>query len=129
MDTEGVLRAALLQLSEEDDLALHLLHADVVVFYAREVLLHLVQLVVVGGKERAGNGGTEFCVTDTGIGIRKEDQDKVFDRFYKADGFKPGFGLGLTLCHKSAGLLGGTLELDKKYTKGARFVLVLPNAF
>ena len=85
--------------------------------------------VELGVRERAGNGGTEFCVTDTGIGIRKEDQDKVFDRFYKADGFKPGFGLGLTLCHKSARLLGGTLELDKKYTKGARFVLVLPNAF
>jgi len=78
-------------------------------------------------RERAGNGGTEFSVTDTGRGIRKENQDKVFERFYKEDSFKQGFGLGLTLCLKSARLLGGTLELDKKYDKGARFVLTLPS--
>jgi len=78
-------------------------------------------------RERAGNGGTEFSVTDTGRGISKENQDKVFERFYKEDSFKQGFGLGLTLCLKSARLLGGTLELDKKYDKGARFVLTLPS--
>ena len=54
MDTKRVLTPTPFQLPKEDDLAVHLLHADVVVLDALEVLLHLVQLVVVGGKERTG---------------------------------------------------------------------------
>ncbi len=77
-------------------------------------------------RERAANGGVEFSITDTGIGISKENQEKVFERFFKVDNFKQGFGLGLTLCRKNAILLGGNLILDGKYTKGARFVLTLP---
>ena len=41
------------QLAQEDDFAISLLHADIVVLDACEVLLHLVELVIVGGKERA----------------------------------------------------------------------------
>lgn len=77
-------------------------------------------------RERAAHGGIEFSVTDTGIGISKENQEKIFDRFFKVDNFKQGFGLGLTVCRKTAVLLGGTLKLDENYTKGARFVLTLP---
>ena len=54
MNTEGVLRAAPLQLAHKNHLAVNLLHRHVVVLDALEVLLHLVQLVVVGGKERTG---------------------------------------------------------------------------
>lgn len=77
-------------------------------------------------RERAAHGGVEFTITDTGIGINKEHKDKIFDRFYKVDNFKQGFGLGLTISQKLATLLGGQLELDEHYTKGARFVLTLP---
>ncbi len=77
-------------------------------------------------RELPANGGIEFCVSDTGIGIAKEHQDKIFDIFYKIDNFKKGFGLGLAACRKTTSLLGGTLKLDDKYTKGARFVLTLP---
>ena len=79
-------------------------------------------------RERAANGGVEFTVTDTGIGIAEEHHDKVFERFYKVDSFKQGLGLGLTMSRKIAELLDGTLEIDKSYTKGARFVLILPTA-
>ena len=53
MDTERVLRATLLQLTQEDDLAVDLLYRDVVVLDALEALLHLVQLMVMRGEERA----------------------------------------------------------------------------
>ena len=76
-------------------------------------------------RELPANGDTEFSVTDTGIGISKEHQDLVFERFYKVDAFKQGFGLGLTVCLKVARLLGATLVLDKHYNKGARFVLTV----
>ena len=78
-------------------------------------------------RERAANGGVEFTITDTGIGIAEENHEKVFERFYKVDSFKQGLGLGLTMSRKMAELLDGSLTIDKTYTKGARFVLVLPN--
>ena len=56
MDTEGVFGAAAFELSQEDYLAVHLAHADIVVLYALEVLFHLVKLVVVGGEEGACGG-------------------------------------------------------------------------
>lgn len=79
-------------------------------------------------RERAANGGVEFTITDTGIGVEKKYQSKIFERFYKVDSFKQGLGLGLTMSRKIAELLGGTLELDASYKNGARFILTLPTA-
>ena len=78
-------------------------------------------------RERAGHGGIEFTVTDTGIGIDPKYHDQIFDRFFKVDSFKQGMGLGLTLSRKIAELLGGTLDIDPSYKRGARFVLILPS--
>ncbi|MBR1548559.1 MAG: HAMP domain-containing histidine kinase, partial [Prevotella sp.] len=77
-------------------------------------------------RERAANGGIEFAVTDTGIGIDAKYSEKIFERFYKVDPFKQGMGLGLTMGRKIATVLGGTLTLDTAWQKGARFLLVLP---
>jgi signal transduction histidine kinase len=77
-------------------------------------------------RERTAHGGIEFTVADTGIGIDRQNQEKVFEPFFKVDPFKQGMGLGLTMARKTAELLGGTLTLDPSYTKGARFVVVLP---
>ena len=60
MDAEGVLRAAALQLAQEDDLAVDFADADVEVLDARVGRLHLVQFVVVGGKEGTGLGSLVF---------------------------------------------------------------------
>ncbi len=68
----------------------------------------------------------QFTVTDTGIGIPLAHQEKVFDRFYKVDMFRQGFGLGLPICRKVSELLGGSIVLDKDYVGGARFILTLP---
>lgn len=74
------------------------------------------------------HGVIRFIISDTGIGISEQYKDKVFDRFFKADTFKQGFGLGLTISRKAANLLGGSLHYDSTYTKGARFILTLPAA-
>lgn len=65
-------------------------------------------------------------VTDTGIGIPEEKQEWVFDRFTKLDEFKPGAGLGLYICRLIVRRLGGTINIDREYTGGTRFVLVFP---
>ena len=67
-----------------------------------------------------------FMVSDTGPGIAQELHEHVFSQFTKLDDFSEGLGMGLTLCRKLAGLLGGHITLDAAYTKGARFVLTLP---
>jgi signal transduction histidine kinase len=74
------------------------------------------------------HGTIRFIITDTGIGIEEKNQNHVFDKFFKADSFKQGFGLGLTISRKMAVLLGGSLNLDKTYTDGARFILSLPTS-
>lgn len=67
-----------------------------------------------------------FAVTDTGIGVPKEKQRDVFERFYKVDPYKQGTGLGLTICRTIAEKLGGETFIDPEYTGGARFCLKLP---
>ena len=76
--------------------------------------------------ESPDHGCVRFIVTDTGIGIDKENQEKVFERFYKVDSFKQGFGLGLPTSRKIALQLGGALAIDKEYENGTRQVLTLP---
>lgn len=76
--------------------------------------------------ESPDHGIVRFIVTDTGCGVDEQQRERIFERFYKADPFKQGFGLGLTVCHKVVQLLGGSLHLDTTYTEGARFILTLP---
>lgn len=67
-----------------------------------------------------------FQVRDTGIGVPKEEQDKIFERFYKVDSFTQGSGLGLSLCRILAKRLNGEVALDKTYQQGALFLFTLP---
>lgn len=67
-----------------------------------------------------------LTVTDTGCGIPREQQERVFDRFVKLNDFAQGTGLGLALCKIVANKLNGEIHIDSTYTSGARFVLTLP---
>ena len=67
-----------------------------------------------------------FLVRDTGIGIPKEEQKKVFERFYKVNSFTQGSGLGLSLCQILVQRLQGSLYLDNEYKKGSLFVFIHP---
>ena len=77
-------------------------------------------------RERVANGGIEFSVTDTGIGVEEQYHEKIFERFFKVNTFKQGLGLGLTMSRKMAERLGGSLDIDPSYKRGARFLLILP---
>ena len=73
-----------------------------------------------------GDDCIQFCVTDTGVGIKEEDRDRIFETFAKVDDFKEGIGLGLPICRRLIRTLGGEVELDPTYSTGCRFVISLP---
>lgn len=69
----------------------------------------------------------KLIVTDTGIGIPKEDHGRIFDLFEKGnENFKEGIGLGLPICRRLASSIGGEVQLDDSYTEGSRFILTIP---
>ncbi|MBO4891969.1 MAG: HAMP domain-containing histidine kinase [Prevotella sp.] len=67
-----------------------------------------------------------FFVTDTGVGIKEADKERIFETFSKIDDFKEGIGLGLPICRRLIRSLGGEVELDTTYSGGCRFVISLP---
>ena len=70
-----------------------------------------------------------FYVRDTGVGIAKKDQSKIFERFIKInnpeDEFYSGTGLGLAISTRLAKLLGGSLSVNSGLNKGSVFTLRL----
>ena len=67
-----------------------------------------------------------FYVQDTGIGIDKEQQLHIFERFVKLNSFVPGTGLGLAICQSIIEQLGGRIGVDSEPGKGSRFWFRLP---
>lgn len=67
-----------------------------------------------------------FSVSDTGCGIPRERQERVFNRFEKLNEFKQGTGLGLAICKQIVLRFGGNIWIDPEYTEGARFVFSHP---
>lgn len=67
-----------------------------------------------------------IAVTDTGYGIPLEKQADIFKRYEKLDDYKPGAGLGLSICRIITEHLGGSISVDPTYTTGARFFVIHP---
>jgi len=125
-----------LMLKSEIDPALEILHSSKL--YAREVLQNFVTnaikytetgSVTIGAKPR--DKGILFWVQDTGIGISKSDQDKVFDKFFRSEDFRTrqnnGTGLGLYVTMKLARLLHAEINMQSELNKGSRFDIYIPN--
>lgn len=125
-----------LELKTELDPHLELLQSGRL--YVREVLQNFITnaikytekgSVAIGAK--AKDGGVEFFVQDTGIGISKSDQEKVFDKFFRSEDFRTrknnGTGLGLYVTMKLARLLHAEIDLQSELNTGSVFTIFIPN--
>jgi signal transduction histidine kinase/CheY-like chemotaxis protein len=77
-----------------------------------------------------GNDDLMITIKDTGVGIDKEQQELIFERFYQIDGSSErqhgGTGLGLAISHSIISLMGGRIELDSEPGVGSEFKIILP---
>ncbi|UCD30131.1 MAG: hypothetical protein JSV03_06580 [Planctomycetota bacterium] len=75
------------------------------------------------------NGRLKISVSDTGIGITPQDQEKIFEKFYRVDNEQvtkiPGTGLGLAIVKETIRLHGGSVFVESTPGKGTTFTIVL----
>lgn len=75
--------------------------------------------------------GVEFAVSDTGIGISKGDQARVFDKFFRSEDFRTrsqnGTGLGLHVTRKLAQMANAKIDLKSELGEGSTFTIYFPN--
>lgn len=77
---------------------------------------------------RVESGVAKIVVIDEGIGIAKEDQEKIFNRFERVVPVKKyrGLGLGLYITSEIVRLHGGTISVESELGKGSKFTVSLP---
>jgi signal transduction histidine kinase len=103
----------------------------------RQVLGNLIENAVKyspeGGEVRvsasASNGAVRIAVRDTGPGIPRDQQTRIFEKFGRVDvagASKPGTGLGLFIARSIAEAHGGSLDVSSDSEPGATFTLTLP---
>jgi len=73
--------------------------------------------------------GVRYCVEDNGIGIPRDQQDKIWEIFHRLNpGDTQGEGLGLTMARRIVDRLGGSIWVESEPGSGSRFYVVLPCA-
>lgn len=89
-----------------------------------------VPLQLVVETRNIDNDKLQITVRDNGIGIKREDLKKIFDRFYRVHTGNrhdvKGFGLGLAYVKKMIEVLGGVIKAESEYNIGTNFIIILP---
>ena len=106
--------------------------------YVKEILQNFITNAIkytehgsVTLQAKSIDNGVIFSVEDTGIGISKADQEKVFDKFFRSEDYRTrksnGTGLGLYVTIKLAKLIHAQVKLDSELNQGSRFTIEVPN--
>ncbi len=107
--------------------------------YLKEILQNFVTNAIKYTKQGTilvhvrsnSKGEAVFSVADTGIGLSKADQKRVFDKFFRSEDFRTressGTGLGLYVTAKLAHRLNAKIELESELNKGTTFTITVPS--
>ena len=106
--------------------------------YVREVMQNFITnaikytekgTVTIGAK--TAPKGVLFWVTDSGIGISRGDQERIFDKFFRSEDYRTrkasGTGLGLYVTLKLANLLRAEIDVKSRLNKGSTFTVFFPD--
>ena len=89
-----------------------------------------VELRAAAISDAEGRTSIRLAVSDTGVGIAREDRGVIFERFRRGGGDasegREGLGLGLALCRENAALMGGALTVDSTVGVGSEFTFEFP---
>ena len=82
------------------------------------------------GTRNTKNGRIQITISDNGIGIKRENIRKIFDRFYRVHTGNrhdvKGFGLGLSYVKNIVDASDGSIHVESELGKGTQFVITLP---
>ena len=85
--------------------------------------------LVVSSRNRP-NSKLEITIADNGIGIKKENHKRIFEKFYRVSTGNrhdvKGFGLGLAYVYKMIHELGGEIHVESELNVGTKFIIILP---
>jgi signal transduction histidine kinase len=106
--------------------------------YVREILQNFITNAIKYSEKgsitvgaRPQKDGVVFTVSDTGIGISKADQERVFDKFFRSEDFRTrsnsGTGLGLYVTMKLTRLIHADISLESELNHGSTFSIFIPN--
>lgn len=80
--------------------------------------------ILISAKEHKGT--ISISVEDNGLGIEKEQQERIFEMFYQPDRKQSGVGLGLYIIKRAVEQLEGTIKLESEPGVGSKFMVILP---
>lgn len=107
----------------------------------RKLLRQVIENLIINAIKYSPNGGeikcliivdqqkkeVNFAIKDNGIGMTKEEHDRVFERFYRAKNPQteniPGLGLGLSICRDVIEALGGKISCESEFEQGSIFTI------
>lgn len=106
--------------------------------YVREILQNFITNAIkytdkgtVSISAKPAKNGVEFAVSDTGIGMTKSDQERVWDKFFRSEDYRTrqnsGTGLGLYVTMKLARLVHADVNVESELNQGSTFFITIPN--
>ncbi|GLR15998.1 hypothetical protein GCM10007940_06130 [Portibacter lacus] len=102
----------------------------------------IIQNLIINAIKFTNEGGRITCnfkvedevlhmeISDSGIGIKEENLDKIFNRFYQVQSINelanPGTGIGLSMVKEYVELMNGSIKVNSEYQQGSNFLVTLP---